>query len=248
MTSSASAETTIYQMIRWDAQGLVPAIIQDSASKNVLMLAYMSVESLKKTLDSGETWFWSRSRGELWHKGATSGHTQQVKAISYDCDADSLLVKVIPNGPACHTGKISCFFNPVALTSAISTTSAVKDEPTAALNAATALNAASSATAAISASADRFAILADLEAIIAQRDTDRPDGAYTTYLFEQGIDKILKKLGEEAAEVIIAAKNHNNDELRYEARDLIFYLMVLLRNEKLPLDDLMRELDRRHTK
>src|SRR5690348_9615789 len=119
MTSSSpaiSADTDVYQAIRWDAQGLVPAIIQDAASKNVLMLAYMSVESLKITLNTGQTWFWSRSRGELWHKGATSGHTQQVKSIAYDCDADTLLVKVIPNGPACHTGRHSCFFNPVALT------------------------------------------------------------------------------------------------------------------------------------
>jgi phosphoribosyl-ATP pyrophosphohydrolase/phosphoribosyl-AMP cyclohydrolase len=215
------------QSIRWDAQGLIPAIIQDAASKDVLTLAYMNAESLKLTLESGETWFWSRSRNELWHKGATSGHTQQVKSLAYDCDADTLLVKVIPKGPACHTGKQGCFFNEVQLQA---------DEVTTAPTSASML------------STDRFAILSTLEATIAQRDAERPEGAYTTYLFEKGVDKILKKVGEETAEVIIAAKNHDKQELRYEASDLIFHLMVLLREEKLSLDEVMIELDNRHNK
>jgi phosphoribosyl-ATP pyrophosphohydrolase/phosphoribosyl-AMP cyclohydrolase len=180
----------------------------------------MNAESLKLTLESGETWFWSRSRNELWHKGATSGHTQKVKSLAYDCDADTLLVKVIPKGPACHTGKQSCFLNEVQL----------QTEETPLL------------------STDRFAILSALESTIAQRDAERPEGAYTTYLFDKGIDKILKKVGEETAEVIIAAKNHDQQELRYEASDLIFHLMVLLREEKLSLDEVMLELDRRHNK
>ena len=113
MTAQSLNELTA--SIRWDAQGLIPAIVQDAASKDVLTLAYMNAESLKLTLESGETWFWSRSRNELWHKGATSGHTQKVKSLAYDCDADTILVKVIPNGPACHTGKQSCFFNEVQL-------------------------------------------------------------------------------------------------------------------------------------
>lgn len=207
--------------IKWDAQGLVPAIVQDAASKDVLMMAYMNQESLRLTLESGETWFWSRSRSELWHKGATSGHIQKVRSLKYDCDGDTLLVLVNQTGPACHTGQYSCFFNEVQVDG----------------------QAASAGTAA---AGDRFAMLSKLESVIAQRDVERPEGAYTTYLFEKGIDKILKKVGEETAEVIIAAKNRDNDELRYEASDLIFHLMVLLREAKLPLDDVMRELDNRH--
>ncbi|MCC2685634.1 MAG: phosphoribosyl-ATP pyrophosphatase [Paenibacillaceae bacterium] len=208
--------------IRWDEQGLAPAVVQDAASKDVLMMAYMNKESLRRTVETGEAWFWSRSRAELWHKGATSGHYQKVRSIRYDCDADTLLLQVQPLGPACHNGTYSCF------TGAIATQEG---------------QAASGA-----ASSDRFAILSELESVIAQRDAERPTGAYTTYLFEQGIDKILKKVGEETAEVIIAAKNRNNDELRYEASDLIFHLFVLLRESKLPLDDLMRELESRHVK
>jgi phosphoribosyl-ATP pyrophosphohydrolase/phosphoribosyl-AMP cyclohydrolase len=225
MTIQSLNELT--QSIRWDAQGLIPAIVQDAASKDVLTLAYMNAESLKQTLESGETWFWSRSRNELWHKGATSGHTQKVKSLAYDCDADTLLVKVIPNGPACHTGKQGCFFNEVQLQAGEVNTTPIE---------------------APLLSTDRFAILSTLEATIAQRDAERPEGAYTTYLFEKGVDKILKKVGEETAEVIIAAKNHDQQELRYEASDLIFHLMVLLREEKLSLDEVMLELDRRHNK
>ncbi|PYI51307.1 bifunctional phosphoribosyl-AMP cyclohydrolase/phosphoribosyl-ATP diphosphatase HisIE [Paenibacillus flagellatus] len=209
-------------VVKWDAQGLVPAIVQDAASKEVLMLAYMNRESLKLTLESGETWFWSRSRSELWHKGATSGHTQKVRSLRYDCDGDTLLVTVDQTGPACHTGKYSCFYNEAAATGD------------------------SSSAEAGSAGEGRFGILAKLEATIAQRDAERPEGAYTTYLFEKGVDKILKKVGEEAAEVIIAAKNRSRDELRYEASDLIFHLMVLLREQRLPLDDVLAELGRRH--
>lgn len=206
--------------IKWDEQGLVPAIVQDAASKDVLMMAYMNQESLRLTLESGETWFWSRSRNELWHKGATSGHIQKVRSLKYDCDGDTLLVLVNQSGPACHTGQYSCFFNEVPV--------------------------GGQAAAPPQAEGDRFAMLSKLESVIAQRDAERPEGAYTTYLFEKGIDKILKKVGEETAEVIIAAKNRDNDELRYEASDLIFHLMVLLREAKLPLDDVMRELDNRH--
>lgn len=220
-----SGEQALSQ-IRWNADGLVPAVVQDAVSKDVLMLAYMNDESLKRTLESGQTWFWSRSRGEYWHKGATSGHTQQVKSIRYDCDADTLLVKVIPNGPACHTGTYTCFTGEIALVE----------------------NSQEAAVQASAADGERFGMLGKLEAVIAARDAERPEGAYTTYLFEKGVDKILKKVGEEAAEVIIAAKNNDNDELRYEASDLIFHLLVLLRNQKLPLDDLMVELDRRHNK
>ncbi|TBL69814.1 bifunctional phosphoribosyl-AMP cyclohydrolase/phosphoribosyl-ATP diphosphatase HisIE [Paenibacillus thalictri] len=208
------------QAIKWDAQGLVPAVVQDAVSKEVLMLAYMNAESLKLTAESGETWFWSRSRSELWHKGATSGHIQKVRSIKYDCDGDTLLVLVEQTGPACHTGDYSCFSK----------------------------EAASAADNASPVQGNRFAILGELEALIAQRDAERPEGAYTTYLFEKGVDKILKKVGEETAEVIIAAKNRSHDELRYEASDLLYHLLVLLREQQLPLDDVMRELGSRHKK
>jgi phosphoribosyl-ATP pyrophosphohydrolase/phosphoribosyl-AMP cyclohydrolase len=211
--------------ITFDAHGLVPAIVQDAVSKEVLMMAYMNQESLERTIQSGQTWFWSRSRQELWNKGATSGHTQQVKSLRYDCDADTLLVLVEQQGPACHTGTYSCFTHEFPL------------EQTEAKTSSTAME-----------TSDRFAILSSLESIIASRDAERPEGAYTTYLFEKGADKILKKIGEETSEVIIAAKNKDQDELRYEVSDLIFHLMVLMRDSKLPLDDVMMELERRHLK
>jgi len=206
--------------IKWDADGLVPTVVQDALSKEVLMLAYMNEESLQKSLESGQTWFWSRSRGELWNKGATSGHTQQIESLHYDCDGDTLLVKVRQNGPACHTGAYSCFYR----------------EGTA------------HASEAAAQQEDRFGPLSRLEATIAQRDAERPEGAYTTYLFEKGVDKILKKVGEETAEVIIAAKNRDGDELRCESADLIFHLMVLLREQGIPFDDVLKELEFRHRK
>lgn len=211
--------------IKWDDAGLVPAVVQDAQSKEVLMLAYMNKESLQLSVESGVTWFWSRSRNELWNKGATSGHTQRIVSMAYDCDGDTLLVKVEQKGPACHTGRYSCFFNPVEVNG----------------------NTAASAEAA-AASADRFATLGQLESIIAERYAERPEGSYTSYLFDKGVDKILKKVGEEASEVIIASKNQDNDELRSEVGDLIFHLMVLLRERGLPLDDVISEINSRHGK
>lgn len=211
--------------IKWGADGLVPAVVQDAASKEVLMLAYMNEESLQLSIQSGTTWFWSRSRGELWNKGATSGHTQRIVSMSYDCDGDTLLVRVVQQGPACHTGKYSCFFNPIPV-------SGGEDE-----------EGSQSAE-----GGDRFEVLGKLESVIAERYAERPEGTYTSYLFDKGVDKILKKVGEEAAEVIIAAKNADNDELRSEASDLIFHLMVLLKERGLPLDDIMSELSKRDGK
>ncbi|MFE1630481.1 bifunctional phosphoribosyl-AMP cyclohydrolase/phosphoribosyl-ATP diphosphatase HisIE [Brevibacillus reuszeri] len=205
--------------LRFDESGLIPAIIQDASSKSVLTLAYMNKESLQKSLETKETWFWSRSRQELWHKGGTSGNTQRIVSMSYDCDGDALVVQVVPNGPACHTGAYSCFSNALLGTEA-------KE-----------LQAGNQA--------DRFAILGELEQLIAERELERPEGSYTTYLFEKGVDKILKKVGEEAAEVIIAAKNRSAEELRYEASDLIFHLLVLLQEQKLPLDAVLTELQGR---
>jgi phosphoribosyl-ATP pyrophosphohydrolase/phosphoribosyl-AMP cyclohydrolase len=217
------------ERLKWDASGLIAAVLQDYHSKEVLMLGYMNRESLKKTLDSGEVWFWSRSRQELWHKGDTSGNVQKVVDIQLDCDRDTLLVRVEPAGPVCHTGKYSCYFESVY--SRAEKGESTKDAETSTYS-----------------PSDRFAILNELESLIAERELERPEGSYTTYLFDKGVDKILKKVGEEASEVIIAAKNNDADELRYESSDLIFHLLVLLRERKLPLDEVLRELAGRHKK
>ncbi|MEC0307342.1 bifunctional phosphoribosyl-AMP cyclohydrolase/phosphoribosyl-ATP diphosphatase HisIE [Paenibacillus lautus] len=214
----------VSEHIRWDASGLVPAIVQDAQSKQVLMMAYMNRESLRLTLESGETWFWSRSREELWHKGATSGNVQTVVSMTYDCDGDTLLLQVDPKGPACHTGQTTCFHNEITVQGQKS----------------------GSGSNPAAAESGRFAVLAELEEVIAQREVERPEGAYTTYLFDKGVDKILKKVGEEASETIIAAKNKDNAELKLEISDLIYHLLVLLQERKLPLDEIMDELSRRH--
>ncbi|MEC3607755.1 bifunctional phosphoribosyl-AMP cyclohydrolase/phosphoribosyl-ATP diphosphatase HisIE [Bacillus glycinifermentans] len=199
--------------LKFNEEGLIPAIIQDAASKEVLTLAYMNKESFKKTIETKETWFFSRSRGELWHKGETSGNVQHVTDIRLDCDRDALVVLVEPQGPACHTGSYSCF-------------SSLKDDK--------------------ETSGGRFSIINELEAVIASRQAEMPEGAYTTYLFREGIDKILKKVGEEAAEVIIASKNRDHEELKWEAADLLYHLLVLLREQALPLDDVLSVLKKRH--
>ncbi|MNB72956.1 Phosphoribosyl-ATP pyrophosphatase [compost metagenome] len=219
----------IIEQLNWNEAGLLPAIVQDDKTQEVLMMAYMNRESLKLSLESGETWFWSRSRGELWHKGGTSGNTQAISSIHYDCDADTLLVKVKPEGPACHTGEVSCFYRELPLGGQ---TAAGKP--------------GADAEAEAAADGGRFAVLAELERIIAEREAERPEGAYTTYLFNKGVDKILKKVGEETAETIIAAKNKDNAELRLEVSDLIYHLLVLLQERKLPLDEIMAELSARH--
>lgn len=198
--------------MKFDENGLIPAIIQNASTKEVLTLAYMNEESLALTLKTGKTWFYSRSRRELWHKGATSGNTQTVVSVKYDCDQDALLVLVNPKGPACHTGAVSCFSERIY-------GSEVSDD---------------------------FAILRTLEKVILERERERPEGAYTTYLFEKGVDKILKKVGEEAAEVIIAAKNRNPEELKWEAADLLYHLQVLLVEQGLPFREVLKTLEERH--
>lgn len=213
----------VTEYIRWNDQGLVPAVIQDADSRAVLMLAYMNQESLKKSLTTGETWFWSRSRNELWHKGATSGNVQSIVSVKYDCDGDTLLFLVKPKGPACHTGETTCFYREIH---GVHTEEAESE---------------SSAY-----TSNRFDVLAELESVIAERERDRPEGAYTTYLFNKGVDKILKKIGEEASETIIAAKNKDNEELKLEVSDLIYHLLVLLQERKLPLDQVLKELSLRH--
>ncbi|MCO7124848.1 bifunctional phosphoribosyl-AMP cyclohydrolase/phosphoribosyl-ATP diphosphatase HisIE [Sporolactobacillus shoreicorticis] len=205
------------ETLKFDHNGLIPAIVQDAQSKEILMMAYMNKESIAKSQESGETWFFSRERQELWHKGATSGNTQKIVDWSVDCDADALLVKVNPAGPACHTGKYSCF---------------VPEK--------------SDKQEAVAAGADRFEILSELEHVIAERETERPEGTYTTYLFNEGIDKILKKIGEETSEVIIAAKNRSVAELEWEVSDVIYHTLVMLREQKVGFDRVLRVLEKRH--
>jgi phosphoribosyl-ATP pyrophosphohydrolase/phosphoribosyl-AMP cyclohydrolase len=201
--------------IQFDEQGLIPAIVQDARSGEVLTLAYMNADSLQKTLDTRETWFWSRSRSELWHKGATSGNFQRVVAIRQDCDSDALVLLVEPAGPACHTGQRSCFYRDIE--------GQVVDANFGSLG----------------------AVLDELYNLIESRQTDRPEGSYTTYLFEQGLDKILKKLGEEAAETIIAAKNDEPGPLVSESADLIYHLIVLLVDRGVSLESIRDELVQR---
>ncbi|MFB0830045.1 bifunctional phosphoribosyl-AMP cyclohydrolase/phosphoribosyl-ATP diphosphatase HisIE [Brevibacillus laterosporus] len=213
-------ENRIIEQLRFDDQGLVPVIIQHALTKEVLTLAYMNKEALEKTYETNETWLWSRSRQELWNKGATSGNRQKLISISADCDGDALLLKVLPAGPACHTGSYSCFSREAEV----------------------------GEIAEGSSENNHFFILKELEALIATRQKEMPVGAYTTYLFEKGIDKILKKVGEEAAEVLLAAKNRNQDELRYEMADLFYHLLVLLREQNLPLEQVLLELQNRQNK
>ena len=194
--------------IRFDERGLIPAIVQDAATREVLTLAYMNRESLARTLETKQTWFWSRSRNELWHKGATSGNTQEVVSLALDCDRDAIVVLVNPAGPACHTGAISCF-----------------DTGT-----------------------QRPALgplLDQLYELIESRERERPTGSYTSYLFEEGLDKILKKVGEESAETIIAAKNDDDARVAAETADLVYHLLVMLVARGVSLTDIAEELGRR---
>lgn len=186
----------------------MPAVVQDAHTREVLTLAYMNRESLARTLESGETWFWSRSRNELWHKGATSGNTQQVVSVAADCDNDAILVLVNPAGPACHTGATSCF--------------ALEHEEE-----------------------HPGGLLHELYDLIQSRQEQRPEGSYTTYLFDKGLDKILKKVGEESAETIIAAKNDDPKQLIAETADLLYHLLVMLVAKNVNLDDVRDELAQR---
>ncbi|MBT2643501.1 bifunctional phosphoribosyl-AMP cyclohydrolase/phosphoribosyl-ATP diphosphatase HisIE [Bacillus sp. ISL-41] len=216
--------------LKFDANGLIPAVVQDASTREVLTVAYMNEESLGKSLETRETWFYSRSRQELWHKGATSGNTQKIIEIKYDCDGDALVVLVNPAGPACHTGADSCFSENL-LEHPADQLASLKNP----------LERSADQLASLS----DFAVMLELEKTIRQRELDMPEGAYTTYLFEKGVDKILKKVGEEAAEVIIAAKNRDPEELKWEAADLLYHLMVLLQEQKLPLKEVLAILNKR---
>ncbi len=199
--------------LKFDDKGLITAVVQHAQTKEVLTVAYMNEQSYQKTLETGETWFYSRSRQELWHKGATSGHTQKVVAMRADCDQDALVVEVLPAGPACHTGAESCFHNTIV------------EKPT---------------------EIGSLDILDTLKRVIATRAVEMPEGAYTTYLFNEGVDKICKKVGEEATESVIAAKNRDAEELKWEVADLIYHLLVLLKEQNVDLYDVLGVLEKRH--
>lgn len=199
--------------INYDENGLIPAIVQDANSGKVLMLAYMNEEALQKTLKTKETWFYSRSRQELWNKGATSGNRQIVKQIALDCDGDTLLVTVEPLGPACHTGEESCFFQPIT------------DDID-----------------------ERREVIHRLVDVIEDRKQNPTPGSYTTYLFEEGIDKVLKKVGEEASEVIIGAKNNDKEEIKWEIADLVYHTLVLMNMTNVSINDIKDVLYERHMK
>lgn len=197
--------------LKFDDRGLIPAIVVDTETKQVLTLAYMNAESLHISMAEGRTCFWSRSRQELWRKGETSGNVQHIVSITADCDRDALVVEVRKEGPACHTGAESCFFEPV-YTGA---------EPPA------------------------FSYEALLEMLRARKENP-VEGSYTSYLFEKGTDKILKKIGEESTEVIIAAKDRDVPNTVYELCDLMYHAMVLMLDMGISLDDLRREMASRH--
>ena len=197
--------------LKFDEKGLIPAIVVDTNTKQVLTLAYMNQESLEISMREGCTCFWSRSRQELWRKGETSGNRQHIVSITADCDQDALVIEVQKDGPACHTGAESCFHNPVF------------DGP-----------------------APAGFTYEGLMQLLQGRKADLPAGSYTTYLFEKGLDKILKKVGEETTEVIIAAKDHDRANTIYEIGDLAYHVMVLMAEAGISLADLRQELASRH--
>ena len=197
--------------LKFDEKGLIPAVVVDSITKKVLTVAYMNRESLKISMEQGRTCFWSRSRQELWLKGETSGNYQNIVSITADCDKDALVVVVEKEGPACHTGADSCFFNPLWQ------------------------------------SEDRHEFsMQGLYELLEERNLVRPAGSYTTYLFEKGTDKILKKIGEECTEVIIAGKADDKRETVYELADLAYHAMVLMVQMGITVEDVHKELASRH--
>jgi phosphoribosyl-ATP pyrophosphohydrolase/phosphoribosyl-AMP cyclohydrolase len=198
-------------LLKWNDKGLIPAIVIDDNSKKVLMMAWMNRESLEISMAEGRTCFWSRSRGELWRKGETSGHVQHIVGIKADCDRDTLLIAVKKDGPACHLGTDSCFSDDVWVSDTLASFS-----------------------------------MEELMALIAGRKEAPKEGSYTTYLFEKGLDKILKKIGEESTEVIIAGKSGDKKETVYEIADLVYHVMVLMTEAGISLDDVRNELKSRH--
>ncbi len=203
--------------LKFDASGLIPAVVQNIETNETLMVAYMNADTIKQTMETGRATFWSRSRQEVWVKGETSGNYMYVKEIRVDCDCDCLVLLVNPAGPACHTGNRSCFFRKIENGKLVEDSK----EP------------------------DKSDIFAREQAIVIDRKEHPEDGSYTNYLFDKGEDKILKKVGEEAAEVVIAGKNRDKDEIGYEVADLIYHLTVMLVDNGMTWDDIYTEMERR---
>lgn len=197
--------------LKFDEKGLIPAVVVDVYSREVLTVAYMNLESLQISMDEGRTCFWSRSRQELWRKGETSGNVQRIAEIIADCDRDALVVLVEKDGPACHTGAESCFHNPLWESETF-----------------------------------HDFTLDGLMNLIRGRKTAPKEGSYTSYLFEKGMDKMLKKVGEESTEVIIAAKDQDKKETIYEIADLVYHVMVVMVEMGISIEDITRELASRH--
>jgi phosphoribosyl-ATP pyrophosphohydrolase/phosphoribosyl-AMP cyclohydrolase len=251
----------LIQNLKFDDRGLITVVVQDDDSHEILMVAHMNAESLAKTLQTGETWFWSRSRQELWHKGETSGATQLVVDLRLDCDGDALLVRVNPQGPACHTGERSCFFRGAQDVEAAEPPKSeepakLKEEEPAKQKEkdrekdGPILTRVESQVSLVTVAAMDLGIqLQDLFKLIQERKDQRPEGSYTSYLFNSGVDKILKKVGEESAETIIAAKNAGDDEgrkqLSSEISDLLYHLLVLMVERNVSLYDIAAELSAR---
>lgn len=201
------------EILKFDDKGLIPAVVQDAVSGKVLTLAYMNRESLQKTIETGKTWFFSRSRKKLWNKGETSGHFQTVRSILFDCDDDALLLQVDQEGPACHTDNYSCFYRTLA-----------------------------GLTEAAESQKDKVSVLREVYEVILDRKRTKPENSYVAKKMQEGIDRILKKVGEEAGEVIIAAKNAKTDEIAWETADLIFHLWLTLAYYDIPLDKVYDKL------
>jgi phosphoribosyl-ATP pyrophosphohydrolase/phosphoribosyl-AMP cyclohydrolase len=224
--------------LNFDEHGLIPTIVQDASTRDILTLAFVNRESLEQTLETGETWFWSRSRNKLWHKGETSGNTQRVVEVRLDCDQDAIVVLVEPAGPACHTGELTCFHNAIE---------AVAQDPESSVQGAFETKFASHKEKPQRAE-NLGSMLAELYSVIEHRERARPEGSYTTYLFNEGLDKILKKVGEESAETIIAAKNQDPEPFTAEVSDLLYHLLVLLVARGVSLNQVGEELARRRDK
>ncbi len=207
----------ILNELKFDEKGLIPAVVQDMTTKEVLMVAYMNKDTLEQTISTGKATFWSRSRNEVWVKGDTSGNYLHVESIKLDCDGDCLVVLARPDGPACHTGNRSCFFRKIDSGKVVEDTT----------------------------SGGTSDILMREQAVIIDRKHNPEDDSYTNYLFNKGEDKILKKVGEEAAEVVIAGKNRDKDEIKYETADLLYHLSVMLVDNDMTWNDIFEEMENR---
>lgn len=210
--------------LKFDDRGLIPIITRDVTSREILMLAYANIEAVRLTIETEKAHYFSRSRNSLWLKGETSGSYQYISSIQVDCDSDALIYNVTQTNGACHTGTYSCFYREYKLGHGTKELLSAKQKPE---------------------SSDIGILMDELYAIIKDRKENPVEGAYTSYLFEKGIDKILKKVGEETAEVIIGAKNSSNSELIYESSDLLYHLMVLLVEKGATLSDIRNELFKR---